>query len=58
VSNPLVLLHGYSASGQAFYYDGTKPGKPALFYPFTTTLLEIVLNREPVPPVNILQWLP
>jgi hypothetical protein len=39
-------------------YDGTKPGKPALFYPFTTTLLEIVLNREPVPPVNIFQWLP
>jgi hypothetical protein len=30
-------------------YDGTKPGKPALFYPFTTTLLEIILNREPVP---------
>ena len=39
-------------------YDGTKPGKPALFYPFTTTLLEIVLNREPVPPMNIFQWLP
>ena len=39
-------------------YDGTKPGKPALFYAFTTTLLEIILNREPVPPVNIFQWLP
>ena len=39
-------------------YDGTRPGKPALFYPFTTTLIEIVLNREPVPPVKIFQWLP
>jgi hypothetical protein len=39
-------------------YDGTQPGKPALFYPFTTTLLEIVLNREPVPPIKIFQWLP
>lgn len=38
-------------------YDGTKAGKPALFYAFTTTLLEIILNREPVPPVNIFQWL-
>ncbi|HWJ48206.1 MAG TPA: hypothetical protein VNS62_11165 [Candidatus Udaeobacter sp.] len=25
---------------------------------FTTTLLEIILNREPVPPVNIFQWSP
>ncbi len=39
-------------------YDGTQPGKPALFYPFTTTLIEIVLNREPIPPVKIFQWLP
>ncbi|HYM78633.1 MAG TPA: hypothetical protein VE377_21865 [Candidatus Dormibacteraeota bacterium] len=38
-------------------YDGTKPGKPALFYPFTTTLLEIILNREPRPPIKIFQWL-
>ncbi len=39
-------------------YDGTQPGKPALFYPFTTTLIEIILNREPIPPVDIFQWLP
>jgi pimeloyl-ACP methyl ester carboxylesterase len=37
-------------------YDGTQAGKPALFYPFTTTLIEIVLNREPIPPVKIFQW--
>ena len=35
-----------------------KPGKPALFYPSTATLLEIILNREPVSLVNIFQWLP
>jgi hypothetical protein len=39
-------------------YDGTQPAKPALFHPFTTTLIEIVLNREPIPPVEIFQWLP
>jgi pimeloyl-ACP methyl ester carboxylesterase len=39
-------------------YNGTQPDKPALFYPFTTTLIEIVLNREPIPPVKIFQWLP
>lgn len=39
-------------------YDGTQPGKPALFYPFTTTLIEIVLNREPIPPIKIFQWMP
>jgi len=38
-------------------YDGTQPGKASLFYPFTTTLIEIVLNREPVPPVKIFEWL-
>jgi hypothetical protein len=37
-------------------YDGSQSGKPALFYPFTTTLIEIVLNREPIPPVKIFQW--
>jgi len=37
-------------------YDGAQPGKPALFWPFTTTLIEIVLNREPMPPVKIFQW--
>jgi pimeloyl-ACP methyl ester carboxylesterase len=30
-------------------YQGQEAGKPALFYPFTTTLVEIILNREPMP---------
>jgi hypothetical protein len=34
-------------------FDGSKPGSFSLFYPFTTTLIEIVLNREPIPPVKI-----
>lgn len=34
-------------------FDGTQAGKPSLFYPFTTTLIEIILNREPLPPVDI-----
>ena len=36
-------------------------GRGSLFWPFTTTLIEIVLNREPLPfdgPSRILQWLP
>lgn len=37
-------------------YGGTQPDKPRLFYPFTTTLIEIILNREPIPPVKIFQW--
>jgi pimeloyl-ACP methyl ester carboxylesterase len=39
-------------------YDGTKPDNPSLFYAFTTTLIEIILNREPMPPVDIFKWLP
>jgi pimeloyl-ACP methyl ester carboxylesterase len=38
-------------------FNGSQPGRPVLFYPFTTTLLEIILNREPIPPVNIFQWM-
>lgn len=38
-------------------FDGSQPGKPALFYPFTTTLIEIILNREPMPPVDIFKWI-
>jgi pimeloyl-ACP methyl ester carboxylesterase len=38
-------------------YNGSQPGRPALFYRFTTTLLEIILSREPIPPVNIFQWM-
>ena len=34
-------------------YDGSQAGKPSLFYPFNTTLIEIILNREPMPPVDI-----
>jgi len=37
-------------------FNGSQPDKPVLFYPFTTTLLEIILNREPIPPVEIFQW--
>ena len=37
-------------------YDGTKLNQPSLFYPFTTTLIEIVLNRVPLPPFGIFQW--
>jgi hypothetical protein len=35
-------------------------GKGSLFFPFTTTLIEIVLNREPLPfneQSKLLQWL-
>ena len=35
-------------------------GNGSLFYPFTTTLIEIVLNREPLPfdkQSKLLQWL-
>lgn len=39
-------------------YAGTQPDKASLFYPFTTTLIEIILNREPIPPVRIFEWLP
>lgn len=37
------------------------PGNGSLFHPFTTTLIEIVLNREPLPfnsQSRILQWIP
>ena len=37
-------------------FNGSQPGKPVLFYPFTTTLLEIILSREPIPPFKIFQW--
>jgi hypothetical protein len=30
------------------YRDGV-PGKPKLFFPFTTTLVEIKVDREPLP---------
>jgi hypothetical protein len=30
-------------------YQGDEAGQPNLFYPFTTTLVEIILNREPMP---------
>ncbi len=38
-------------------FDGSQAGKPTLFYPFTTTLIEIILNREPMPPVDIFKWI-
>jgi hypothetical protein len=37
-------------------FDGTKANKPRLFYPFTTTLIEIILNREPIPPLAIFKF--
>ena len=37
-------------------YDGTHAEHPSLFYPFTTTLIELILNREPVPPVDIFRF--
>jgi hypothetical protein len=30
-------------------FDGSNPASPSLFYPFTTTLIEIILNRQPIP---------
>jgi len=39
-------------------YAVGQPDKPSLFYPFTTTLIEIILNRVPIPPFQIFQWLP
>jgi pimeloyl-ACP methyl ester carboxylesterase len=38
-------------------FDGSKPGSFSLFYPFTTTLIEIILNREPMPPVDIFKFM-
>jgi hypothetical protein len=38
-------------------FDGSKPGNFSLFFPFTTTLIEIILNREPMPPVDIFKFL-
>jgi hypothetical protein len=39
-----------------------KPGEPSLFFPFTTTLVEIILERDPLPLGNmssdVLKWLP
>jgi len=39
-----------------------KPGEPTLFAPFTTTLVEIILERDPLPLGNItsdvLKWIP
>jgi hypothetical protein len=29
-------------------YEGDRPDAPSLFCPFTTTLVEIILNREPI----------
>ena len=56
----LMAYQGYSSNddGQSLTADAkaveieitTPPGtKPFLFYPFTTTLVEIILNREPSP---------
>jgi len=33
-------------------YEGQNAGYPSLFYPFTTTLVEIILNRAPIPGPN------
>jgi hypothetical protein len=38
-------------------FDGTTPGNQSLFFPFTTTLIEIILNREPMPPVDIFKFM-
>lgn len=54
---PIVAYQGYSAEAtsspqlsEAVELDVTNlgDGKSSLFFPFTTTLIEIVLNREPV----------
>jgi hypothetical protein len=37
-------------------FDGRIPGK-SLFFPFTTTLIEIVLNREPIIPANVFSFM-
>lgn len=55
---PIVAYQGYSAeakdvtqSSEAVELDITTlgEGQGSLFFPFTTTLIEIVLNREPLP---------
>ena len=41
-------------------FDGRTDGKPSLFYPFTTTLIEIKLNRRPIPlsgPLEIFKFI-
>lgn len=41
-------------------FDGRKAENPKLFYPFTTTLIEIRLNRRPIPlsgPLEIFKWI-
>jgi hypothetical protein len=41
VANPVVLVHGSSSLADD---TGVK-----FFYPFTTTLVELRMNREPLP---------
>ena len=39
--------------------EGGAPGSVSVFHPFTTTLIELKLNREPLPPVGrnkVLWW--
>ena len=36
--------------------DQKQAGTATLFFPFTTTLIEIILSREPKPPFTIFQW--
>ena len=37
-------------------FDGSVPGK-SLFFPFTTTLIEIILNREPITPTDVFSFM-
>jgi hypothetical protein len=37
--------------------DGSKPGGMSLFFPFTTTLIEIILNREPMGSSDIFKFM-
>jgi hypothetical protein len=64
----LVAYQGYSEEKRELTADSAPVeldldlgGEGTLFYPFTTTLIEIVLNREPLPfnqIARILTWVP
>ncbi|HEX3684445.1 MAG TPA: hypothetical protein VHU83_18055 [Bryobacteraceae bacterium] len=64
----LMAYQGYSeqkqeltASSEPIELDLDLGGDGSLFFPFTTTLIEIILNREPLPfnrMAKILTWVP
>jgi hypothetical protein len=64
----LMTYQGYgtdpkqlTATSEPVEVDVPTSGADTLFFPFTTTLIEVVLNREPLPftgTSRILKWMP